>query len=416
MKISKITLANLSESVRLSHKPDIIVLCTALLLCLALWSCGSASKKGDSQTVPVIDWNEKLSKTKLNIEDLANVKYIPLETNDSCLIYFITGAAFGDDVMVLTDLREQRVLIFDYSGKYLGKIDHKGGGPEEYPIMNQTAADFVKKEIYVYCMLGNRIFVYDFDGNFLRKINIGRPGQFDDFYNYNDSSLIAYDKANLSLSQAGFNDEPYRYITINKISGEVSPLPIRIDHPIGNTIKWRRSDVLEVVKIAAQPIMCDKDRFVIVDFASDTIFEVKDSQVNILACQKNIDREREIPDRVTIEAAFGDLLILSYVRVADVSNKGISFDEEIGGSYAYNLNTQELTPLDIELPYLKKVNNVNIMNYGVQADKTVFFRQLSPETLLEYYENGNLKGPLLDVVESLDVEANPILMIATFEE
>lgn len=416
MKISKITSANLSESIWLSHKPDIKVLCTALLLCIALWSCGSAPKKGDSQTVPVIDWNEKLSKTKLNIEDLANVKYIPLETNDSCLIDIITGAALGDDVMVLTVLLQQCVYIFDYSGKYLGKIDHKGGGPEEYPFMNQTAADFVKKEIYVYCMLGNRIFVYDFDGNFLRKINIGRPGQFDDLYNYNDSLLVAHDKTNLSLSQAGFNDEPYRYITINKISGAVSPLPIRIDHPIGNTIKWRKSDVQEVVKISGQPIMCDKDRFVIVDFASDTIFEVRDSQVNILACQKNIDREREIPDRVNIEAAFGDLLILNYVRVADVSNKGISFDEEIGGSYVYNLKTQELRPFDVELPYLKKANNAIISNIGIQSAKTLFMKQILPETLLEHYENNNVKGPLLDVMESLDVEANPILMIATFEE
>ena len=416
MKISKITLANLSESVWLSHNPEIKVLCMAFLLCIALWSCGSTSKKGEIQTVPVIDWNEKLSKAKLDIEKLANVKYIPLETNDSCLINVITGAALGDDIMVLTDIKQQCVYIFDYSGKYLGKIDRKGGGPEEYPFMSQTAVDFSKKEIYVYCMLGNRIFVYDFDGVFLRKTNIGRPGQFDDFYNYNDSLLIAYDKTNLSLAQSGFNDEPYRYITINKLSGEVRSLPIKIDHPIGNIIKWRKPDVLEAVKIAGRPIMCDGDRFVIADFASDTIFEVKDSHVNILACQKNIDRERDIPDRVNIEAAFGELLILGYTRIADVSNQGVEFDEETGGTYVYNLKTKELNRLDVKLPYLKKVKNIVIDNSGVQAANTILCRLLYPEMLLKHYEKGDIEGPLLNVLESLDAEANPILMIATFNK
>ena len=399
-----------------AFKSAIKVLCMVLSLCIVLYSCNSVSKNDDAQDVPVIDWSENLSTVKLDIAELANVKYIPLETTDSCLIDVITGAAIGDDTIVLTDSKQGCVFIFDDSGRFVGRINRKGSGPEEYPFMSKTAVDFSKKEVYVYSMLGNRVFAYDFNGVFLRKTNIGRPGQFDDFYNYNDSLLIAYDKTNLSLAQSGFNDEPYRYITINKLSGEVRSLPIKIDHPIGNIIKWRKPDVLEAVKIAGRPIMCDGDRFVIADFASDTIFEVKDSHVNILACQKNIDRERDIPDRVNIEAAFGDLLILGYTRIADVSNQGVEFDEETGGTYVYNLKTKELNRLDVKLPYLKKVKNIVIDNSGVQAANTILCRLLYPEMLLKHYEKGDIEGPLLNVLESLDAEANPILMIATFNK
>lgn len=402
--------------IRWDFKSVIKVLCMVLSLCIVLYSCNSASKNEDIQNVPVIDWSENLSTVKLDIAELANVKYIPLETTDSCLIDVITGVAIGDDTIVLTDSKQDCVFIFDDSGRFVGKINRKGSGPEEYPIMNRTAVDFSKKEVYVYSMLGNRVFAYDFNGDFLRKTDIGRPGQFDDFYNYNDSLLIAYDRTNLSLAQSGFNDEPYRYITVNKMSGEVRSLPIKIDHPIGNVIKWRKSDVVEAIKISGRPIMCDGNRFVIVDFASDTIFEVKDSQVNILACQKNIDRERDIPDRVNIEAAFGDLLILSYTRITDVSNQGVEFDEETGGTYVYNLKTQELSRLDVKLPYLKQVKNTVIDNSGVQAANTVLCRLLYPEMLLRHYEQGNIEGPLLNVLESLDAEANPILMIATFNK
>lgn len=210
------------------------------------------------------------------------------------------------------------------------------------------------------------------------------------------------------------NDELYRYITINKRSGEVYPLPIRIEQPIGNTIRWRHPDHTDIVKIAGQTITCDGDRFIIADFSSDTIFEMNNGVRNILACQTNVDKSRKIPDRVQVEAVLGNLVFLEYIRVSEVDKTGIKFDEEVGGSYVYNLETNELKSYTAKRPYLKQ-DSKTIYHPGIQSKPSTYCFPIYMEQLMDQAENDNLRGPILDILKSLNEDSNPVLMIASFK-
>ena len=391
------------------------MLCIAIMsLCITLFSCSSMSDKESHQSIPVIDWSIKPETEVLDLEDLADIKYIPLETNDSCLIKLATGLALGNDSIAITDITLQKVFIFDSSGECVGIIDRRGEGPEEFPTMSTTAVDFNRKEVYVYSIMKNRIYTYDFKGGYIGKCTIDRPGQYEAIYNYNDSLLIAHDKTNLSMALDMPNDELYRYITINKKSGEVIPLPIRIEQHIGNTIRWHNSDHIDVVKIAGQPIMCDGNRFVIADYSSDTIFEMNNGVRNILACQTNVDKSRKIPDRVQVEAVLGNLVFLEYIRVSEVDKTGIKFDEEVGGSYVYNLETNELKSYTAKRPYLKQ-DSKTIHHLGIQSKPSTYCFPIYMDQLMDQAENDNLRGPILDILKSLNEDSNPVLMIASFK-
>ena len=81
------------------------MLCIAIMsLCITLFSCSSMSDKESHQSIPVIDWSIKPETEVLDLEDLADIKYIPLETNDSCLIKLATGLALGNDSIAITDI------------------------------------------------------------------------------------------------------------------------------------------------------------------------------------------------------------------------------------------------------------------------------------------------------------------------
>lgn len=385
-----------------------------MTLCILLVSCTATPDKASRQSIPVIDWSVKPGSEVLDLEDLADIRYIPLETNDSCLIKIGTGLAMGNDSIAVTDITLQKMFIFNSSGQCVGIIDRQGNGPEEYPMMSTTAVDFNRKEAYIYTNYGNKILTYDLNGNFINKCTIARPGEYEAIYNYNDSLLIAHDKTNLSMAMDMPNDELYRYITINKKSGEVTPLPIRIEHPIGNTIRWRHPDHTDIVKIAGEPIICDGNRFIIADYSSDTIFEMNNGVRNILACQTNVDKSRKIPDRVQVSAVLGDLVFLEYIRVADVDKNGLEFDEEVGGSYVYNLETNELKSYTAKRPYLKQ-DSKTIYHLRIQSQPSTYCFLIYMDKLMDHAENNNLRGPILDILKSLDEDSNPVLMIASFK-
>ncbi len=211
---------------------------TAICLSAIFFSCAHKSDKEVAVNLPSIDWNEEFPYQKLDLPEIADISYIPLETNDSCLIGLIGNITIGDSLIAVADLKQKAVFIFDRQGQYLSKVSRRGEGPEEYPFLSNTAVDLRNKEIFVYSLAGNKIYKYNLDGKFIDKFELAQPGKYENFYNYDDSTLIAHDYANLMIRQDGEENEPYRYVTINKTTGAVTKLPLRIDNPIGNSMQW----------------------------------------------------------------------------------------------------------------------------------------------------------------------------------
>ncbi|MDR3250587.1 MAG: 6-bladed beta-propeller [Tannerella sp.] len=104
---------------------------------------------------------------ELKLSDLAEeVEYVPLETNEKCLIgNIIPNPALTDEYIFVGNLQ------FDRKGKFIRSIHHTGQGPNE-DFIRCTGYDKKNRLIYMY---GNyppyKIIVYDFNGKLVKSIN-----------------------------------------------------------------------------------------------------------------------------------------------------------------------------------------------------------------------------------------------------
>jgi hypothetical protein len=115
------------------------------------------------------------STTHYEIEFLKNSKeqfifeepitYIPLETNQDCLI----GAVYkiiltSDYIFVFT---ENLLYQFDTNGKYIRRIGSEGRGPAEYGYILDASVDEGSGKIYICDNFGQKINIYNFSGEYL---------------------------------------------------------------------------------------------------------------------------------------------------------------------------------------------------------------------------------------------------------
>jgi len=99
-------------------------------------------------------------------EDIKNVEYIPLETNDSCLISNILDMQISKDYIFIYNGKTSDILQFNKKGKFIRKIGHEGNGPEEYNMITELSIDDIQKKLFIFQYSGP-ILAYSFNGNFL---------------------------------------------------------------------------------------------------------------------------------------------------------------------------------------------------------------------------------------------------------
>lgn len=101
-------------------------------------------------------------------EYIASIRYVPLETTDSCFLGDIYKIIPWGDFYYVSDL--EKVFLFSTDGKFLRKFGKKGRGPEEYTALTDFVVDPDNGDIY---LLGlGKILVYSLDGKFLRSFEM----------------------------------------------------------------------------------------------------------------------------------------------------------------------------------------------------------------------------------------------------
>ena len=144
----------------------------ALFLSLLCYACSSSEKQQQLKAfieidmVPLIEGEAQ----KMPLQEWAkSVRFIPLETNEDILIAGI-GNVFqrGDTLLVY---HSERLSLFDMNGKYLCDIGSKGQGPGEFT----NIRDVLVHDNLIYVQeMGYRFKVYDWDGNFVKKLVLPR--------------------------------------------------------------------------------------------------------------------------------------------------------------------------------------------------------------------------------------------------
>lgn len=101
-------------------------------------------------------------------EEIAKIEYIPLETNDSCLISNILGLQITKDYIFTFQGRDGAICQFDRSGKFIRKISRTGNGPGEVSDILSIAVNDGAKELYIF-QPRDKTQCFSFDGEFLRS-------------------------------------------------------------------------------------------------------------------------------------------------------------------------------------------------------------------------------------------------------
>ena len=114
---------------------------------LALSACTSQPKPQKDSTLPILDISKEYPEIELDIHEIADVEYIPLETTDESVMATGWHNCISDKYIIMKDL--SRVHLFNREGKHLFSFEHSGQGPKEYHYISELYTDFENKEIYI---------------------------------------------------------------------------------------------------------------------------------------------------------------------------------------------------------------------------------------------------------------------------
>ena len=144
-----------------------------ILVLSALVACSGSPQKEKPACVntpvepftglPIFDLQGQYPEKEIILQDIADVRYVVLETGDSSLVG--TRTILMTDSLLVTVNKKSDVIFFDKSGKYLHSFNHTGMSGEEYgDVVSGYCIDEKAREIFIYDGLQSRIQVYGYGG------------------------------------------------------------------------------------------------------------------------------------------------------------------------------------------------------------------------------------------------------------
>ena len=117
-----------------------------------------------------IDINPTLQpKGSLMLSDLVEqIEYIPLETKNNCIVGNIVYFDVSENYIVVYD-QSSEVFLFRRTGRFVAKIGSRGQGPGEYLQPNGVFIDELKNCVYVQDY--RKLLMYDFAGKHLNTFS-----------------------------------------------------------------------------------------------------------------------------------------------------------------------------------------------------------------------------------------------------
>ena len=362
---------------------------------------GCVNKGGNSSSS--IDLTQKYEWKKITLQEIAHVKYIPLETDTICLLKNRRPQCISDDYIIFTNNDLGSILLFDYSGKIARVIHRQGPGPEEYHSLGSVVFDKKTKKLYCYLLFDRIIKVYRLDGSYVKTLPALNNEIVEDMYDYNDSLLIGwYDGIQKSTE--------YYFQSKNDSEYFQNLLTIPAERKVSRSIIKRIPHGGFMVDAPLTPLVFQNGQYLIADPSNDTIFRLTENR--------------------TLESVFTRTPSIHSQDPKVALNYGLESKDYIfitAVDLEYDFDTQEgLT----QTPYLLekksgKIYRTKVTNRDYPDDPDYFctanqlisghlVHYLSAEKLLEALENNQLSGQLKEIASALNEEDNGVLMMIDF--
>lgn len=376
----------------------------SLLVVLAFAACknGDSSFSNNSE-IRKIDVTKTYPKKKLVLQDIAEIRYIPIETNDD---FLCSGGprAITSDKIIITDNKSGDILIFDINGKALNKFNRKGGGGEEYNNLYWAQFDDSTGELYV----GgdpSKIRVYTADGKFLRVLNIKEDIYFDDVRIFDKDNLLCY----------ASRDSVTAY-TVSRKDGSVTyEVPMPFEKEIPGYVEIKNEQGHSMASGIYYFMRPNKNGFFLSATSTDTVYQLNPGK----APQPIVVREPSVQ-------AMDIPVFLEYGPESDrytfmnTTKREFDWENRRGFSQVYLFMDNETGEI-----FEQDIINADFEGQGGLTLNYFFGRcKTSPQTgaiwlqtdmLKEAYEGGKLSGELKDVVAKMNDDDNGVVMLLTFK-
>lgn len=401
----------------------------ALYASLLLYSCGANStnrqdNKEDASTeqtqkakkeqgLVTLDITKDYPEKKIVLQDLADVKYIPLETKKNALLTNSTAMlGYVSDSLIVAFTLEKEIVLFNGDGSVRSSFSHAGQGSKEYQYIIGMAVDPKAQEIFIVdYLLKYRMQVYSFTGQYKRTLPIPYKMILNSLQDFSADCLLACD---MDVNQ-GISNRAKPYMLLSKKTGEiVKELDIHFTKRMSNRLSkpFGKNQTISAA-LAYDPIVRCEDSYVIGDLSADTIYTytpqgilspmlVRTPPVLSMETPKVI-----CPDFKTGSYFFFDLVDFDFDFEArsGFSSKYMVYDYAAGKPYVCKLVNRDCEELSCGLGGGSHTNTVwNTTCYLIPSSD-----------LVEQSEAGKVHGPLKEIAAGRTDDDNPVLAIVRFK-
>ena len=359
-----------------------------------------------------IDISRSHPSRELRIQTVADVEYVALETTGNFLLDSWSQLSYVSDNYIVVWQRQGDIFVFNSDGKALHHFNRLGGGPDEYPRISNVVFDEKNEEIFV---SGNfsRIIVYSISGNYKRTLALPDNLRNITVYNFDDETLLVYDATGLLSDE--YREEPYLFVS--KQNGSIVStlgfsLPVRYSNRTNPQFN-ASGEVVQAPMLITTPnnIRYGED-FLIADISSDTIYMLtKNKDLAPILVRKPSVYSSSPFKTVLTSLLKTDKFIFLWRIAFDIA--AILNNQNIYTSLMYEIETgrtYHVSFINDDFPSWTWIPSADNLEIG----KNMTADLIDTALLKDAHDERKLRGELEKLVETLDEEDNPVLMIVKF--
>ena len=382
------------------------------LVCMLLLA-GSQGMQSQSGSLPVVDVSKNYSLEKLNLQDMASVEYVPLETTDDILLSGNAAlSAVGDKYILVHEFQLGDIYLFDrHTGKLKSHFNHKGGSGMEYTwIKNGTILDEKAEEIYVCSQF---IQVYSLEGKYKRTLKINCFDHDMSILNYDDQSLLIYDDI---VIEPGREKEtthtPYRFIS-KKDGSPMGTLDIYFPQRVPLAIAQQEGNMWRPYKFSYPSNARFGDDLMLMNVSSDTLYKLSPQKRLTPIFTRTPSVYASKLRNIWMPLLTTDKFMLFGTFVIDFNSTGGKIPK-----FMYDFKTgqvKRVSIIDHELNYGIRGPREWDSGSGTAIAKNKSAEFVSAPAMLEAYQKKRLKGNGNEVAKNLLEDDNQVVRILTFK-
>ena len=396
------------------NKNSFFLLSTVILLTSCLHN--NISTDG----LPVIDINKQYPEKEMILSDIADIKYVYLESKRNDFLYRGAIKYVTENTIVVNDIASGSILFFSKDGTPKSRFNRYGNGPEEYnekviPIVYDEVTD----EVFVSVSFVNYIQVYSSKGEYKRKLLLPHGVRLTQMDSYDNQSLIVFDEGRmLYKAQPKTSEDNMDYLThlvdssfflISKADGQVlnyiqmlaSKNDLSFKTPAGNPMMIYNTNI---VKNAEGFLLCNPE--------IDTVFLYgKTKNLTPIICKTPLIGKSEP------KIILNNCMDVGKYQFMEIRTVGYDYfgDRNRNKYYVRDKNSGKVFQQKIVIPDYRDKKITIYPNYSNFFHENGTHIELDLIELKGAYRENKLSGKLKELVGTLNEnEGNNVFMFVNF--